>query len=560
MKPVVRLRGALLVVVLGLSVYAVSSAYADQPLAAAAAQARTEARKWQSDAMLVQIELTGFGFATGPSGIPDMTRAGPPRLAMFKFLSPSSPGAVLRVSVRINETELPPAQQQARIAMGYRTVMVDVLPPPAPSTLPIPPSVGIDLQPAIATAQKDIARECSRGDPQILRTCALVGGAELHMHPRNSGDTVGTPAWTIRFGQPPRFLDTVSRVVDATSLQIVARNVDSRWPTGIIPALHARVVGLRFFVAGASLPPPAERNYDDLFFYNAARYIHWELQLAHPPLGPRHPLTITDAWELARGLGGILHRETRTVTLEGHWTASWASGSANLMGTKAVRSRNPLYNPGECARQRERGGGGTACDETVPVEIRFWSTGAYRVDLFVDRQLVASGTFEMRAKEDIYGKVAAKARDRSSPIGTIPALEARVASLRFFEAGDVLPPAANQRRHATTFPQAGTRNIFWQVDLAHEAPERWIPVTFEALLYFTDAGRERVIQRKVFQAAVPGDWSNTSYADWFGWSNDYYWDRGGSTTRSPRRWLPGTYRVDLYVADQKVASGSFEIH
>jgi hypothetical protein len=53
-------------------------------------QARAEARKWQPDAQLVQIEVSDFGFALGPSGIPDITKAGPPGTVLFNFISPSA--------------------------------------------------------------------------------------------------------------------------------------------------------------------------------------------------------------------------------------------------------------------------------------------------------------------------------------------------------------------------------------------------------------------------------------------------------------------------------------
>ena len=85
----VRFIGALLVAIVAALVVFIwmsPGIHADQGLAAAAAQARGEAKKWQTNAALVQIELTGFGFASRPSGIPDMTHAGPPRLAMFSFI------------------------------------------------------------------------------------------------------------------------------------------------------------------------------------------------------------------------------------------------------------------------------------------------------------------------------------------------------------------------------------------------------------------------------------------------------------------------------------------
>jgi len=300
--------------------------------------------------------------------------------------------------------------------------------------------------------------------------------------------------------------------------------------------------------------PNQKRNYDDLFFYNAARYIHWELNLIHPAPGQRTSFTIEEVWQ---GPQGVSHREARVFTLEADWTSSFFTSSARLVGTKTVDTPNPLYD--DCLRRQRRSGvWGEPCSPTMPVDIQNWPRGTYQVDLFVEKQRVATGWFSMLVKEQIYGEVQAKTLDRSAPTGAIASLKAEVASLRFFEAGATSPPRA-QRGYATQFPLATTRNIVWEVDLRHAAPGRWVPVTFEALLYLADAGGERVVQRKVLQSAVPADWSDTYHLDHFGWYNDYYYDRAGSTTSSPRRWLPGSYRVDLYVANRMITSGSFEM-
>jgi hypothetical protein len=167
----------------------------------------------------------------------------------------------------------------------------------------------------------------------------------------------------------------------------------------------------------------------------------------------------------------------------------------------------------------------------------------------------------MDAKDQIYGEVEEKAADAASPpVGVVPALGAKVTSLRFFEADAAAIPSPGQRSYATQFAAAEGRDIGWELDLAHAAPHRWVPLPIEALLYFRGAdGEERIMQRKVLQSAVPADARDTRHTDSFGWENAYYYDRAGATTRSPRRWLPGTYWVDLYVLGQKIAGGSFEV-
>src|SRR5438552_18625343 len=95
-----------------------------------------------------------------------MTHAGPPRLAMFSFISPSIPRGILRVSVRINEPSLPAAQQQARNAMGYKTVMVDVLPSARSSKLPLPANVESTFTQALARGTEHPGKQCAREHPQ----------------------------------------------------------------------------------------------------------------------------------------------------------------------------------------------------------------------------------------------------------------------------------------------------------------------------------------------------------------------------------------------------------
>jgi hypothetical protein len=157
-----RLLSAFALFVVGLTGGAVSPAEARDSVGDAASRPQPEARKWHGDAQLVRVEVTGFGFAIGPTGIPDMSRAGPPRLAMFVFTSAADPQRLLRVNVRINEPELPGPQQQVRIAMGYKTLFTDFLPVSSvPSTLSMPPAVAATLDRAIAQAERDIRSECA---------------------------------------------------------------------------------------------------------------------------------------------------------------------------------------------------------------------------------------------------------------------------------------------------------------------------------------------------------------------------------------------------------------
>ncbi len=105
-----RLSGALLALLIGMATAQAAT------IPQLAAQARAEAKKWQRDARLVQIDVGDFGFALDPSGIPDVTKAGPPGMVLLHFLSPSAPQA-LRISMQV---KLTPEQVRLRQAHDGR--------------------------------------------------------------------------------------------------------------------------------------------------------------------------------------------------------------------------------------------------------------------------------------------------------------------------------------------------------------------------------------------------------------------------------------------------------
>ena len=514
------------------------AAYADTTasFSSLAAQARVEAHKWHTDAELVQIELLAFGFGMGPSGYPDVNKTGPPGGALFHFRSLSSQQALTVVGDMTHTTVR--AQRSSGPTSRY--------------THAIPPDVSLNFERAITQAKAALGTECAGGDPLTSRSCSVVTGAELHME--TDGPTRSSAVWTIRFGQNPRTLRGVSRTVDARTGQVIANKSNEAGTdeaTGQIPALRATVTGLRIFV---SFQQPTQHQYDDLFFYNAARYIFWELNLVHPPPGRRSSMSIEAIW---KGPGGdVIWRAKDDFPVEAESTSSVFWSGARLAGTKTVDIPNQFYE--DCRRRQGQPGGPGSCSPTTGVDIQRWQRGDYEVHIVVDKRLVATGSFRMDEKDRIYDEVRAKAADRSSARGFIKQLDAKVTALRFYEA-DATAASPAKRSYRTQFSLATTRDVSWELDLSHPPPHRWLPLVIEALLFYRDVDGERVVQRKVLQSAAPADWSDTHHNDFFGWENDYYYDRSGARTPSPRRWLPGIYRVDLYVANTKVATGSFEM-
>src|SRR5262249_9955902 len=182
----------------------------------------------------------------------------------------------------------------------------------------------------------------------------------------------------------PRTLRAVSRGVDARTGQVVASKSNEAGPeeaTGQIPALRADVVGLRFFVS--STQDAAKREYDDLFFYNAAHYIYWQLNLVHPVLEHQASVTLEEVW---KGPGGaIAWRATHVYSVAADSTTSGLWNWARLVGTKTVDIPNQFYE--DCLRRQRQPLAGP-CSPTTGVDIQRWQRGVYEVEIFVDKRLV----------------------------------------------------------------------------------------------------------------------------------------------------------------------------
>src|SRR5439155_23350152 len=117
------------------------------------------AKKVAPDVRLVQIQFMAFGFATDKSGIPDMTREGPPKGAVFYFLSSRS---ALRVLIRMNrDSQYPPDVLRTLRERGLlaKDIEVESLPEPhSPFTWALPDIV-VDVDKAIDIARSAIAAD-----------------------------------------------------------------------------------------------------------------------------------------------------------------------------------------------------------------------------------------------------------------------------------------------------------------------------------------------------------------------------------------------------------------
>jgi probable HAF family extracellular repeat protein len=131
---------------------------------------------------------------------------------------------------------------------------------------------------------------------------------------------------------------------------------------------------------------------------------------------------------------------------------------------------------------------------------------------------------------------------RSGATGYIPSLQARVTAFRFFESAyHAMPP--EQRVYNQRFVRTTSRFIHWELRLEHPAPGRRLPFTIEQFWYLADG---RLFSRQRLPRFLDADWISSEHHHSYGWNE-------------PGRWHAGAYRVEVYIAGTKVASGSFEI-
>jgi tetratricopeptide (TPR) repeat protein len=123
-----------------------------------------------------------------------------------------------------------------------------------------------------------------------------------------------------------------------------------------IPSLNTKVTSFRFFEGPYTSLPRGQRVYENLFDKSKTRYIFWELALEHTtPPSQRLNFTIVEIWY------GPDNKLVTTQNFNGSIEPGW-SGSYFYHGYG-------WKEPGK------------------------WSTGIYRVDLYIDGMRVANGSF-----------------------------------------------------------------------------------------------------------------------------------------------------------------------
>ena len=124
----------------------------------------------------------------------------------------------------------------------------------------------------------------------------------------------------------------------------------------------------------------------------------------------------------------------------------------------------------------------------------------------------------------------------------ISSLNATVTGLRFYESGHGKVPY-KQRAYRTEFPKSSTRYVYGELRL--EYPKGSPRTDFEVLaIYYNPDGS--IFGQHSQKFYIDPEFTSVACASGRGWSESGNWEIG-------------TYRVNLLIKGQKIASGSFSI-
>lgn len=133
----------------------------------------------------------------------------------------------------------------------------------------------------------------------------------------------------------------------------------------------------------------------------------------------------------------------------------------------------------------------------------------------------------------------------AGPSGTMrltPSFQASVLALRFYEAGtEAISPA--RRNYQTRFSGSATRHIWWELALQYPAPGTRTGFLLEVICFDSQG---QALVRTGLNSHILGDWDSSQH-----------------TQRIPAldggRWIPGKYRLAIYLGGEEVAGAGFEI-
>ena len=135
-----------------------------------------------------------------------------------------------------------------------------------------------------------------------------------------------------------------------------------------------------------------------------------------------------------------------------------------------------------------------------------------------------------------------------SPVATpstgIPVPGIKIPTVQFYEGPHDLTLDKSQRVYRYSFDRFTARSIYWELDLQYAPPGQRIDFQIHAFWYRPDGSE---MARQTIPVHVDAEWRTS-------------WHTLGYGYVEPGHWTPGTYRVDFYFKNTRVASGTFQIN
>ncbi len=132
----------------------------------------------------------------------------------------------------------------------------------------------------------------------------------------------------------------------------------------------------------------------------------------------------------------------------------------------------------------------------------------------------------------------------ATPSTGIPVPGIKTPTVQFYDGPHDLTLDKSQRVYRYSFDRFTARSIYWELDLQYLPPGQRIDFQIHAFWYRSDGSE---MARQTIPAHVDADWRSSWHTLGYG-----YVESG--------HWTPGTYRVDFYFKNTRVASGTFQIN
>jgi len=123
-------------------------------------------------------------------------------------------------------------------------------------------------------------------------------------------------------------------------------------------------------------------------------------------------------------------------------------------------------------------------------------------------------------------------------------IQAWVTNLLFYEGSQGNLPTKNTRVYGDRFPISSTRTVYWELNLTHPTTDERINFSIRSVLIDSDG---TVLDDVKIDTYRDTDWTYSWHTSGWGWDE-------------PGLWQDGEYKVELYIDEQLVASGFFEIY